>query len=192
MIFPLSLPGATVDTVFADRDYPKNWGFHTGWDANLHPQGQGGDSDLGLPILAMSDGIVKFVSDNAGGLWGGLIVIHHPQIAPHFYSRYGHHKSKSALVSVGQQVQGGQQIAGIGKGKNDSTFVAHLHFDFFRKDPPPSKSNRPFWAYWPAANKAGLLEYFADPRDVFKAFKVKTPVAAGRSLFRGFPFPDED
>jgi murein DD-endopeptidase MepM/ murein hydrolase activator NlpD len=171
MIFPLQpVHKAKIDTVWADVDYRKDWGIHTGWDINGI---QGGNKDLGMPFHCIYPGEVVYVSDDAGGSWGGLIVIWHRAL--NIYSRYGHHLPNSCLVKAGQPVHAGTMLAQIGRGKNDK-FIAHLHFDFLRETPPVSRSGfRPHWSYWSGDDRLGLIRYFLDPTRVFDKFGVITP-----------------
>jgi murein DD-endopeptidase MepM/ murein hydrolase activator NlpD len=170
MVFPvLPVAHAKVDVVWADKFYPIKWGNHTGWDINGVG---GGNTDLGMPFGCIYPGQVVFVSDHAGGLWGGLIVIWHEGLG--IYTRYAHHRPGSCRVKVGQFVAAGRVLAEIGRGEGNA-FFAHLHFDVMRKRPPLSRSGfRPHWAFWPS-NYDELLEYFIDPTRVFDKFDAKTP-----------------
>jgi murein DD-endopeptidase MepM/ murein hydrolase activator NlpD len=176
----------TVDTVFADRLYPAKFGLHTGWDCNYHPRGRGGDSDHGMPVYAAFSGRVLLATDNAGGSWGGLIVVHSPHVGPEFITRYAHHAPGSCRVKVDDWVDAGDHLCGIGKGGNQQ-FWAHLHLDFLRKRPPKL-------TYWPGWDKRGLLEHFVDPAVVFAQYRVRTPrvpllaVTGSRRMFSSAPW----
>ncbi len=86
------------------------------------------------PVLAAASGEVVFVNDdsNVGGpdpsYWNttNFITIMHPFGE---YSRYDHLEYLSAKVSVGQQVQTGEEIARVGM--TGYTYIPHLHFQVF-------------------------------------------------------------
>lgn len=127
--------------------YPDNWagyvfkdvlgytsGIHTGVDYN----GPGaGDADLGMPVVAIADGVVKYVGNRAAEGFGNVVILEHPlpdvwaeQLGTDkLYSRYLHLLDWS--VAVGQTVSVGQQIARIGK---SNTQWAHLHLDLWKAD----------------------------------------------------------
>lgn len=171
MIFPVQPVYQTkIDVVWADKNYPRKWGIHTGWDINGKG---GGNTDFGMPFNCIYPGEVVFATDDAGGAWGGLIVVWHRSL--NIFTRYAHHRPESCFVRIGQSVDSGTMLAEIGRGKNNM-YLAHLHFDILREIPMLSKSGfRPHWAYWPLNDKGGLLRYFLDPTRVFDKFGVLTP-----------------
>ena len=92
---------------------------------------------FGTPIYAAYDGIVaSVVSSNADNPIGvqsyftpNFIKIKHKENGVTYYSRYYHIKKNSALVSSGQQVKKGDQIAEIGN--SGYSFAPHLHFGLY-------------------------------------------------------------
>lgn len=175
VVFPCNpIRGFKVDAVFADRLYDEqSYGIHTGWDINGVG---GGNTDLGLPFGSVAAGTVVYVSDSAGGAWGGLIVVEHATC----WTRYGHHKPRSAKIKLGQRVRVGQTLAQIGQGAGARMF-AHLHFDVLKKRPPLTRVNKlPWWSIWPMYNVDMLEEYFIDPREFFAERDVITPAAPSR------------
>jgi murein DD-endopeptidase MepM/ murein hydrolase activator NlpD len=90
-------------------------------------------NSIGTPILAVSDGVVIDAGPTAGyGMW---VKLRH---ADGTVTLYGH--INSALVSVGQSVMAGDQIATMGNRGNSTG--PHLHFEVLlggteRTDPVP-------------------------------------------------------
>lgn len=112
------------------------WAYHPGWDMNpAH-----GDADLGTPVFAAADGVVRVANKNAGQIWGRLVIQHHYE-GQTFYTQYGHVSGSSILVSVGENVQQGQKIAEVGK---EGTTSAHLHFEV-RTAAHPAPLDASFW-----------------------------------------------
>src|SRR5213078_2216898 len=98
---------------------------HLGDDLN----GIGGeDSDLGDPIYAVADGRVLLARDGGPG-WGNVIMVLHAYIEggerKFVQSYYGH--CEKILVSAGEDVHRGQQIATVGTA--NGRYFAHLHFE---------------------------------------------------------------
>ena len=121
---------------YPDDNYATRGFWHTGVDMN----GPGACSaDLGNPVYAMTDGLVRYAGDG-GGLWGNVVVIEHRIDGKTRWTRYGH--VIGLRVRAGQTVRAGEQIAQIGKG---GWACAHLHFDYFHAAPPT-----PGW--WPTKN----------------------------------------
>ena len=77
----------------------------------------------GDPVLATSDGDVVYAGRGVQGA-GNLIIIRHTD---RFLSAYGH--NSNLLVSEGDHVRGGQQIATVGQ---NAAGVAMLHFEIRR------------------------------------------------------------
>jgi len=108
--------------------YYKARGFqangHLGEDWNGGP----GDSDLGLPVSTIGNGIVVFARDVRVG-WGNVVIIRHCYFAQGqlrcIDSLYGH--LNEIDVHEGQLVLRGQQIGTIGN--NHGMYDAHLHFE---------------------------------------------------------------
>ncbi|GIW32857.1 M23 family metallopeptidase [Meiothermus sp.] len=139
---------ARPDVTFMDPNYPADWGIHTGVDLN-HPDG--GDSDLGQPIHAITDGRVEAVLKNIGPSWGNIVVLWHP--GPGVWTRYAH--LEKVLVQRCQVVSAGQVIGTVGKGFGNR-WQAHLHLDVLKKRPER-------WDDWPGQDRARLLEHYLDP-----------------------------
>ncbi len=89
------------------------------WDFNLP-----GTSDLGKPVLASADGVVREVSYGDNGGWGNFVVIDHGN---NICSRSAHLKDDSIVVKNGQYVCQGLKVSEIG-GTPD--YSPHLHFQF--------------------------------------------------------------
>jgi murein DD-endopeptidase MepM/ murein hydrolase activator NlpD len=122
-VLPISNYTVWPGCEFLSDEYFKATGsVHSGTDLNIRT---GGNSDLGKPIYAMSDGVVTKVETHR--VWGNIIVIYHP--LDRVWSQYAH--AQTMLVKVGQSVGYGDQIATIGRGgQNDQGhfyFYAHLH-----------------------------------------------------------------
>jgi len=75
----------------------------------------------GTPIYAVLDGTVVF--SGAQGAYGNVVVIEHPDFVMTVYA----HNEKN-LVSVGETVDKGQQIATVGATGNATG--SHLHFEY--------------------------------------------------------------
>lgn len=122
-----------VDSTLADSNYFQSFKvWHTGEDWNGRG---GGDSDLGHPVYAVSNGLVVEASYTPVS-WGNIVVIEHalPDNS-RVWSQYAH--LQKMLVGPGQKVTRGQQIGTIGKGAKTDKFpqgrwIAHLHFEIRR------------------------------------------------------------
>jgi murein DD-endopeptidase MepM/ murein hydrolase activator NlpD len=164
-------PLGTADQRAGTRVWPSGWldaspfaklyfigtpseAYHTGADLNWGSP----YADKGLPITSTANGIVVFATTFR--VWGYVIVIRHdPLYTPTgevLYSRYGH--VQNVIVSAGQRVKRGDQIAEIGDGFG--RFVPHLHFDI---SPSSVLETRP--TDWPGTNLAYLLRNYVDPLD---------------------------
>jgi murein DD-endopeptidase MepM/ murein hydrolase activator NlpD len=131
-------------------------GYHTGADLNLPGSS---DADKDAPIYAVADGRVRFAGP--AGSWGNIVVMEHPsalvtlpdghQQHQRVFSRYGH-VSDRILVSAGQEVARGTNIAFVGL---QAHFVTgwHLHFDVSYSD---MFVNRP--AHWPNMTQIRSLQ----------------------------------
>jgi lipoprotein NlpD len=81
----------------------------------------------GAPVVAAADGEVVYSGNGLVG-YGELVIIKH---SPAFLSAYGHNRRR--LVTEGQRVKAGQQIAEMGRAS--SGFDA-LHFEIRRSGRP--------------------------------------------------------
>ncbi|MEY2509819.1 MAG: hypothetical protein QOE26_582 [Verrucomicrobiota bacterium] len=119
--FPVGKPEA--------EGYYKARGFRAGGHVGEDWDGvRGGDTDLRDPIYCAGDGIVVFARDVHLG-WGNVIIVRHAYRESgnvrYVDSLYGH--LNSMLVSRGQRVSRGQQIATMGTAHGQ--YDAHLHFE---------------------------------------------------------------
>lgn len=88
----------------------------------------GGNTDLGDPIYAVSDGIVFFAEDVKGG-WGNVVRIYHnygTKQQPRYIESFYAHLDK-ILVSKNTIVKKGQKIGTIGN--VNGLYLAHLHLE---------------------------------------------------------------
>jgi lipoprotein NlpD len=97
-----------------------------GFDA---PRNKGIDigGNEGEPVLAAADGEVVHVGSALRG-YGNLVIIRHPG---DYVTAYGH--NRKILVSQGQQVKRGQQIAELGRTDSDRP---KLHFEIRHQGKP--------------------------------------------------------
>jgi len=119
--FPVGKPEA--------EGYYKARGFRPGGHLGEDWDGvRGGDTDLRDPIYSVGDGIVVFARDVHLG-WGNVIIVRHAYRengnVRYIDALYGH--LNSMLVSRGQRVSRGQQIATMGTAHGQ--YDAHLHFE---------------------------------------------------------------
>jgi murein DD-endopeptidase MepM/ murein hydrolase activator NlpD len=119
--FPVGKPEA--------EGYYKARGFRPGGHVGEDWDGvRGGDTDLGDPIYSIGDGIVVFARDVHLG-WGNVIIVRHAYRESgnvrYIDALYGH--LNTMLVSRGQRVTRGQQIATMGTAHGQ--YDAHLHFE---------------------------------------------------------------
>ncbi|MFN8471256.1 MAG: peptidoglycan DD-metalloendopeptidase family protein [Anaerolineae bacterium] len=123
--------GVADPAYHADPRFQGAW--HTGEDWN----GPGAcDEDLGQPVYAAANGIVT-ASGYYVPSWGRIVLLEHtlPGGAK-VWTQYAHLKER--LVNQGDIVTRGQQIGSMGKGANDNTFCAHLHFEVRSTDLSPN------------------------------------------------------
>jgi lipoprotein NlpD len=97
-----------------------------GFDA---PRNKGVDigGNEGEPVLAAADGEVVHVGSALRG-YGNLVIVRHPG---DYVTAYGH--NRKILVSQGQQVRRGQQIAELGRTDSDRP---KLHFEIRHQGKP--------------------------------------------------------
>lgn len=108
----------------------KTYDGHQGTDYSLRSFRQ---MDSAVDILAAAQGVVTFIQDglfdretegNVSKRLGNYIAIRHPN---KYYSYYGHLKSGSIMVKVGDTVAQGESLAAVGSSGNSTD--AHLHFE---------------------------------------------------------------
>ncbi len=132
--------------------------YHTGADLNYGSPTE----DLGMPVYACASGIVVFAAYLK--IWGNVVIIRHdPLRLPTgrvLYSRYGH--VQNMIVTAGQRVKRGEQIAEIGNAFG--TLIPHLHFDI---SPTTKLETNP--ADWPGRNASRLFSHYVDPLAFIKA-----------------------
>jgi len=130
--------------------------YETGADGEGSHPGVDIRTPVGTPILAIANGVVERVSEDAGG-FGRLIVIRHPNVpdprnpkkTTTLHSAYAHLSAQ--LVAEGEIVQKGQQIAL--SGQTGFATGPHLHFQIDRDDAPW----HPYWPFSGAeARAAGM------------------------------------
>lgn len=73
------------------------------------------------PVLAAKDGRVSWVGPSTNGIG---VIINHGAPWSTFYMHL-----RQALVSVGENVQGGDKIGVMGHGEGDAQKLRHLHFE---------------------------------------------------------------
>lgn len=100
--------------VFNGNDYPyyPSGGYHAGRDISC---------PIGTPVYAAADGVVIHVNDQADSYGNHIMISHGNDI----YTLYAH--NSQLLVSVGDTVKQGQQIAVSGSTGNSTG--PHLHFE---------------------------------------------------------------
>ncbi len=100
-------------------------GYHTGVDIEVNPK----DIDKGIPVYAITNGIIRSVQDEISG-YGGVIVIEHLINNQTMTAIYGHIKFFSVEKEAGDLVEKGEQIAILGTGRTIETDNErkHLHF----------------------------------------------------------------
>ena len=101
----------------------------SGWGAprphrNGSHEGLDFPGEVGSPVFAAADGVVVQVKNVDNSLAGKFVAIEH---AGGVVSRYLH--SEKNLVTVGQRVTRGEQIATLGQTGTSGTGQAHVHFD---------------------------------------------------------------
>ncbi len=92
------------------------------------------------PIYATGSGIVEWANDNIpfyggddGRVGSALIVRHKTAEGTTFYALYGHIKNR--MVSVGDIISSGEQIAEVGRFISDGKNIPHLHFGINTVEP---------------------------------------------------------
>ncbi len=116
--FPVGKPNAKG--YYNAQKFQENMHLGDDWNAVT-----GGNSDLGDPIYAISNGYVKFAEDYGGG-WGNVIrIIHKMSNGTMVESLYAH--CDTIFVDERQWIKKGEQIGTIGTANGQ--YLAHLHFE---------------------------------------------------------------
>jgi murein DD-endopeptidase MepM/ murein hydrolase activator NlpD len=119
--FPVGAPDG--DGYYDAQPFGENDHLGSDWNGT-----GGGDSDLGDPVTAIAEGVVRFAGDLGGG-WGNVVRIEH---------RVGVGSSKDAVeslyahldridVAVGARIRRGQRLGTIGTAHG--RYKAHLHLE---------------------------------------------------------------
>lgn len=119
--FPLGSENGALS--YNAQPFTKN--RHLGDDLN----GIGGEnSDLGDPIYCVADGRVLLAREGGPG-WGNIVIVLHAYLEngqrTYVQSYYAH--VETMLVSTGDEVRRGQEIATVGTA--NGKYLAHLHFE---------------------------------------------------------------
>ncbi len=161
--FPCGWPdgeGYYVAAGMAEQDYYNRFGdWHTGEDWN----GRGmGNTDLGDPVYAIANGIVKTAAHFQPS-WGNVVLIEHTlPDGQKVWSQYAH--LKEVQVQGDEVVERGHQIGTIGRGHNNR-WVAHLHFEIRRRDLAANAWNM---------TKQQVLDRYYHPTEFIKANRPGT------------------
>lgn len=127
--------------------------YHTGADLNLNNPHW--DADRDAPVYAPCDGSVVYSGTRQ--TWGDIIIIRHDPLPDGtvVWSRLAHVSHR--LVSAGERVARGQQIAQIGNANGAQPY--HLHFDIAKTNILESSPG-----HWPGTTKALVFEHYVDPK----------------------------
>lgn len=116
--FPVGKPDA--NGYYNAQKFTQNNHLGDDWNAVT-----GGNTDLGDPIFACSNGYVKFANNVQGG-WGQVIrIIHQFPDGTQVESLYAH--CDTILAEQGSWVKRGEKIGTIGTA--GGIYYAHLHFE---------------------------------------------------------------
>ncbi len=116
--FPVGIPDAAG--YYNAQGFGKNNHLGDDWNANT-----GGNTDLGDPVFAVSNGYVKNAEDIRGG-WGNVIrILHKLPNGEMVESLYAH--CDTVLVKQGDWVKRGDPVGTIGTAHG--IYYAHLHFE---------------------------------------------------------------
>ncbi|MCC6615672.1 MAG: peptidoglycan DD-metalloendopeptidase family protein [Anaerolineae bacterium] len=157
-------PGSWLDASPFGRLYfvgTPSEAYHTGADLNL-PQ----DADRGKPVYATASGEVVFASRLP--TWGNVIIIKHDPLATNgkvMYSRSAH--VDTMLVSVGERVERGHQIATVGNAFG--RWAYHLHFDL---SPTTILESNP--EHWPGKDRDSIFLHYVDPKEFILANRPRS------------------
>lgn len=134
--------------------------LHNGVDLNSLG---GGDSDLGVAVVAAVDAVVRAVVpwDGWSTGYGNYVVLEtdDPRATPHVWLKHCH--LDTIDCSPGQRLRAGARVGGCGRSGNQG--FAHLHWEVLWA-PPPS------WGTWPSGwSREQVERYWMRPADWFWA-----------------------
>lgn len=116
----------------------------------------------GKAVYSFFDGRVAYLQDNDNaGDYGPTIVVRYEIEGQRLYALYGHLSRESLqMVSVGESVQKGQQIATLGDNEVNGGWEPHLHFQLSVED--PGEADMP--GVVAEENREEALQTYPDPR----------------------------
>lgn len=186
VVHPFPQPArARVDAGFLDPHYPA-WRRQAGLPPAEHPGvdynlvDTSGDGDLGYPVVAIADGIVRHAASHR--VWGNIVLLEHPELAralgmDYLASMYAH--LCQVAVSEGQRIWAGEPVGGVGKGDPRTPFLAHLHFELRRRVLPPDN--------WPGMDRKAIQEGYLDPQQWLKEHQATERRFTRRGLVLWLP-----
>lgn len=149
-----------MDSDFLDPGYRRVRGvWHPGQDFNTAP----GNGDLGEPMHAIAAGRVTFAG------WvpiaGNTLVIRHEQFGVESVLMH----CERMLVSAGQVVGAGDQVATMGRGDPAGGFTAHLHLEIREMNISPRA-----WPGGSDAARATILARYKNPLAWLRAHNARS------------------
>jgi len=107
--------------LFDSADPVRRRNIHLGIDVFCTP---------GTPVRAPLDATVRIIANNAHELdYGPLLILEHRAEDATFFTLYGHLSLASvSVMSLGQEVRAGEQIAAVGAPPENGNWPPHLHF----------------------------------------------------------------
>jgi murein DD-endopeptidase MepM/ murein hydrolase activator NlpD len=121
--FDFPVGGGSADGYYNAQPFGRNAHLGDDWNGN-----GGGDPDLGDPVLAIADGVVRSTEDHGGG-WGKVVRVAHDVGAAgapaYVESLYAH--LATIDVEEGDLVTRGRRIGTIGDA--GGRYPAHLHLE---------------------------------------------------------------
>lgn len=121
-------------------------------------------TDSGAPVFSFWDGQVAYMQNNdQPGDYGPTLVIKYQLSGQALYALYGHLSKESlGMVSIGEEIKKGQQIASLGGGEVNGGWAPHLHFQLSVED--PHEADMP--GVVASENREEALRAYPDPRIV--------------------------
>lgn len=120
--FPVGKPDAKG--YYNAQPFQQNSHLGDDWNATT-----GGNSDLGHPIYAISNGLISEVKDYGSSRGNILRIVHQFPNGEMRESLYAH--CLEIIVEEGDMIKKGQKVATIGNA--DGMYYAHLHLEMRRK-----------------------------------------------------------